>query len=126
MDERYGGKSAQNDVRQPAHLIGKQLCDTTARLLEQECDGVTAFKEIATVAEIAELGRQAGLSVNEALSLAEVVTVEGLGLMTRDGNLNVAWPGCVSVATSGSAAGGRAVREAGGINTRRCGVASPR
>ena len=127
LSERYGGKTAQNEVRQPAHVVGKQqLCDETARLLQLECDGVTRFREVATVAEIAELGRQAGVSVNEALSLAEVVTVEGLGLMTRDGNLNVAKPGCVSVATSVSVAGGRAVRAAGGISTRRCGVASPR
>jgi hypothetical protein len=127
LSERYGGKTAQNKVRQPAHVVGsEQLCDKTARLLEQECGGVTVFLEMATVAEIAELGRQAGVSVNEALSLAEVVTVEGLGLMTRDGNLNVARPGCVSVATSVSVAGGRAVRAAGGIRTRRFGVASPR
>ena len=129
LSERYGGKTAQNKVRQPAHVVGsEQLCDTTARLLEQECGGVTVFKEMATVAEIAELGRQAGVSVNEALSLAEVVTVEGLGLMTRDGNLNVARPGCVSVATSVSVAGGRVVRAAGGITLSRprCGIASRR
>ena len=126
LSEVYGGKTAQNEVRQPAHVVGKQqLCDETARLLQLECDGVTRFREVATVAEIAKLGRQAGVSVNEALSLAEVVTVEGLGLMTRDGNLNVARPGCVSVATSVSVAGGQAVRAAGGMWTRRCGVASP-
>ena len=127
MDERYGGKTTQNKVRQPAHVDNDvQLCDATAHLLERKCGGVTVFHEVATVAEIAELGRQAGVSVTEALSLAEVVTDEGLGLMTRDGNLNVARPGCVSVATSVSVAGGRAVRAAGGIKTRRCGVASPR
>jgi hypothetical protein len=111
LTQRYGGKTVQNEIREPAHLNGdKQLCDATARLLEGECNGVTRVYEIATVQEIAQLGRQTGVTASVALSLAEVVTVEGLRLMTRYGNLNVAPPGCVSVATSVSAAGGRAVR----------------
>ena len=124
---RYGGQSAENKKRMKDHKKDeKQLCDKTAHLLERQCDGATKFYEIIPVAELVALAEQTGVTATEAMNLAEVAAVAGLKLMESQGNLNVADPGCVSVSTSVSAAGGRAGRPAGGRSGGRklCGNAS--
>jgi hypothetical protein len=122
----YGGQSAQNEERMKTHKNGKeQLCDKTAHLLERQCDGATKFYGIITVAALVALAEQTGVTAKEAMNLAEVAAVAGLKLMESQGGLNVADPGCVSVSTSVSAAGGRAVRPAGGRSGGgNCGNAS--
>ena len=117
---RYGGQSAVNKDRMKDHKKDeKQFCDQTAHILERQCDGATKFYEVMTVAALVALAEQTGVTAKEAMNLAEVAAVAGLRLMESQGGLNVAAPGCVSVSTSVSAAGGRAVRPAGGRSGSR-------
>ena len=112
----YTGQSGDNARRMIEHddPNSTQFCDVAARCLETTCGGDTTVHELATVAAVTMLAGQAGLTAKEGLNLAEAVVAHVFRTMTADGNLNVAKPGCVGVAASVSAAGGRVTSSARG------------
>ena len=116
VDIRYTGQSVDNERRMREHADpnSAQFCDEAARCLEATCGAVTSVHELATVNAVARLAGQAGLTVAEGLNIAEAVVAHVLRTMTAEGGLNVADPGCVGVATSVSAAGGRVTSGARG------------
>jgi hypothetical protein len=105
----YAGQSVDNARRMVEHddPNSTQFCDEAARCLETTCGGATTVHELATVGAVAMLAGQAGLTAADGLNLAEAVVAHVLQTMTAEGNLNVAKCGCVGVAASVSAAGGR-------------------